>query len=199
MRASAAVASILARLRTMPASCISASFFAVAPARDLLGIEAVERGAEGRALAQDRDPGEPRLEAVEHELLEQRPVVVFGHAPFLVVIGDIERIGARPGAALQAVRALAPPSRCAAAFLFRALGILFRVGFTLFGPERGAVQACLAVPFDRPGISPIDFRPSFANSRTLAMTFRAVRADKTDAGQTVRWSRWTSPSSWTAT
>ena len=75
------------------------------PARDLFWIEAVERDAEGRALAQDRDPGESGLEAVEHELLEHRLVVIFGHAPFLVVIGQVKRIDARPRTAHEAVGA----------------------------------------------------------------------------------------------
>ena len=105
MRASATVASILARLRTMPASSISACLLRRVPAHDPLRLEAVEGGAEGRALAQDRDPGQARLERVEDELLEQRAVVVFGRSPFLVVIGEIERIGAGPRAAHEPVGA----------------------------------------------------------------------------------------------
>ncbi len=72
-------------------------------AHDLFRLEAVEGGAERLALAQDGDPGEPGLKAVEDELFEQRPVVPFGHAPFLVVIGDVERIEARPGTAVEPV------------------------------------------------------------------------------------------------
>ena len=71
---------------------------------DDLGPETVEGGAEGVALAQDRDPGEAGLETVEDQLLEQRPVVPFGRAPFLVVIGDIERVFAGPGAAARGRR-----------------------------------------------------------------------------------------------
>ncbi len=72
-------------------------------ARDLLRLEIVEGAAEIFALAQDGDPRQPGLEAVEHELLEQRAVVPFRHAPFLVVIGDVERVLLRPRAALQPV------------------------------------------------------------------------------------------------
>src|SRR5262249_40931523 len=68
-------------------------------ARDLLGLEAVEGAAEILALAQDGDPGPSGLEAVEDELLIERAVIVFGHAPFLVVIGDAERVLLEPGAA----------------------------------------------------------------------------------------------------
>src|SRR6266481_5940746 len=55
-------------------------------ARDFRGLEAVEGAAEIVAFAQDGDPGQPGLEAVENELLVERAVVVFRHAPFLVVI-----------------------------------------------------------------------------------------------------------------
>ena len=72
-------------------------------ARDLLRLEAVEGAAEVVALAQDGDPGQPGLEAVEHELFVERAVVVFRHAPFLVVIGDVERVLLRPRAALETV------------------------------------------------------------------------------------------------
>src|SRR5262249_52259416 len=45
-------------------------------ARDLLRLEAVEGAAEILALAQDSDPRQPGLEAVEDELLVERAVVV---------------------------------------------------------------------------------------------------------------------------
>src|SRR5579864_6862945 len=72
-------------------------------ASDLGGFEGVEGAAEIIALAQDGDPGEAGLEAVENELLEKRAVVVLRHAPFLVVIGDVERILPGPGAAWASV------------------------------------------------------------------------------------------------
>src|SRR5262249_330312 len=72
-------------------------------ARDLLGLEIVEGAAEILALAQDGDPGEPGLEAVEDQLLVERAVVIFGDTPFGVMIGDVERVLPRPGAAALAV------------------------------------------------------------------------------------------------
>src|SRR5947209_17106468 len=66
-------------------------------------IEAVESSPKGFALAQDGDPGEPGLETVEDQLLVERTRVPLGHAPFLVVIGDVERVVRRPGAAVAAV------------------------------------------------------------------------------------------------
>src|SRR5690348_17821513 len=71
--------------------------------RDLLRDKIVEGAAEIVALAQDGDPGEPGLEAVEDQLLIERAVVIFRHAPFGVVIGDVNRILARPGASRLAV------------------------------------------------------------------------------------------------
>ncbi len=68
-------------------------------ARDQRRVEAVEGALEIRALAQDGDPGEAGLEAVQDQLLEQLAVALDRHAPFLVVIGDIERVAAAPGAA----------------------------------------------------------------------------------------------------
>src|SRR5262249_40838735 len=60
--------------------------------RDLDGVEIVKGTAEILALAQDRDPRQPGLEAIEHELLVERPVVEFRHAPFFVVVSDVKRI-----------------------------------------------------------------------------------------------------------
>ena len=73
-------------------------------ARDFLRVETVEGGAEGGALAQDGDPRQAGLEAVERELLEQGAIVPFRDAPLLVVIGEIERVDPRPRAAMQARR-----------------------------------------------------------------------------------------------
>ena len=103
MRASACVASILARLRTMPGSAISASPSSRRPSARSFPARSRRTRSKRRALAQDGDPRQARLKAVEHQLLEQRAVVLFGHAPFLVVIGDIERVHARPGAAAEPV------------------------------------------------------------------------------------------------
>ena len=69
-RALVIVASTLRRLRTMPASAISRSTSRVVVRRDRLGVEAVERRAERRPLAQDRRPGQPGLERLQAEPLE---------------------------------------------------------------------------------------------------------------------------------
>src|SRR5262249_18618868 len=66
-------------------------------------IEAVEGFAEALALAQYGDPGETGLKAIEDELLVERPVVIFRHAPFLVMVAHIERVKLRPRAAVKSV------------------------------------------------------------------------------------------------
>jgi hypothetical protein len=53
-------------------------------------------------------------------------------------------------------------------------------------------------PFDQPGIALINFASSLSNSRAQAMTFRAVRADKTEAGQVVKFVEMDSLNSWMA-
>ena len=63
------------------------------------------------ALAQDCRPGEARLEAFEHQPLEERPVVVAGDAPLLVVVGDHQRVGADPFATLPRLGHPAASSR----------------------------------------------------------------------------------------
>src|SRR5581483_2368974 len=65
-----------------------------------MGIESMEGFAEIFPLAQDSDPGEAGLETVQHQFFIKRPAVIFRHAPLFVVIGDIERVFAGPGAAL---------------------------------------------------------------------------------------------------
>jgi len=74
--------------------------FRLAPARDGRGVEPGEGGAEILALSQDRDPGEPGLEPVEDELFPERAAVPLRHAPFGVVVGDIERVVPAPRAAV---------------------------------------------------------------------------------------------------
>src|SRR5690348_3202728 len=72
-------------------------------ARDLFRPEIVEGTAEIVALAQDGDPGQAGLEAIEDQLLIKRAVVVFRHTPFGVVVCDVDRVLPRPGAADLAV------------------------------------------------------------------------------------------------
>src|SRR5713101_2368720 len=64
-----------------------------------LGVEPVERLEETGALVQDDAPGEPGLEAIEHQLREQVPVAVERYAPLFVVIREHQRVVAtRPAA-----------------------------------------------------------------------------------------------------
>ena len=65
---------------------------ALAEARDRFGIEAGEGGAEVLALAQDRQPRQPGLEALEAQPLEQAALVGDGPSPLLVVVGDVGRV-----------------------------------------------------------------------------------------------------------
>src|SRR6516162_2251688 len=87
---------------------------ALAVTRNFFGVETVERAAEVLALAQDRDPRQSGLESVEDQLLIERAVVVFGHAPFGVVIGNIERVLLGPRTARQVVELNAWCAHCAA-------------------------------------------------------------------------------------
>ena len=69
-------------------------------ARHRLGVEAGEGGAVTLSLVQDRRPRKPCLRAFEHEHLEEMPLVPRRDAPFLVVVGDVERVAfGNPGAA----------------------------------------------------------------------------------------------------
>src|SRR5262249_46215581 len=77
----------------------------VSVVRDLLELEAVERAAEVLALAQDRQPGETRLEGLEDEPLIEPHLVVQGPAPLTVVVVDVFGCAQRPEAARPAVRA----------------------------------------------------------------------------------------------
>src|SRR5262249_8402845 len=65
--------------------------------------EAIKSPTKVVALAQDGDPRQAGLEAIEHEFFIERPIVEFRHAPLFVVIGDVERILFRPWTAVQTV------------------------------------------------------------------------------------------------
>src|SRR3990172_12007675 len=56
------------------------------------GVEPVEGPAVILPLPENRPPGETGLGAFQHEELEQLPVVVHRHAPFLVVVRNHQRI-----------------------------------------------------------------------------------------------------------
>src|SRR5436190_6083827 len=89
-------------------------------ARDFCRVEIVKGAAKIIALAQYRDPRQPGLETIEDEFFIERAIVVFGNAPFGVVIGEIKRVFARPRTAYQAVgmqaRRFAHATVCFAAF-----------------------------------------------------------------------------------
>ncbi len=73
---------------------------------DLLEVEPGERLSEVLALAQDRQPGEPGLEPLEDELLEETAVVVDREAPLGVVVGLVLGRRGAPEAARDAVLTL---------------------------------------------------------------------------------------------
>ena len=149
-------------------------------AHDLFRIEAVEGGAEGVALAQDGDPGQAGLEAVEDQLFEQRAVVPFGHAPFLVVIGDIERILARPGAAAAPVGVQDGRRECAAAF--SGLGAAFSLRrFIADSPTRAGKIARLARLRQAAQNSSSCAYRAASWRRGRSLDFGAVIADMVDA------------------
>ncbi len=66
-----------------------------------LRVESVERVAVPVAPAQDRDPGEAGLGALQAQQFEQPMRVAHRHTPLEVVIGDVERVGTGPSAARQ--------------------------------------------------------------------------------------------------
>ena len=65
---------------------------------DRVGIEAGERRAEVLALAEDRQPGQSRLEALETQSFQQAALIRDGATPFVVVVGEIELVRRRPAA-----------------------------------------------------------------------------------------------------
>ena len=81
------VAATLARLRTMPASSISRSTSRSSNAATARDREAGEGRAERRPLAQDREPGQPGLERLQGQPLEEPVVAVHRPAPLVVVVG----------------------------------------------------------------------------------------------------------------
>ena len=87
----------------------------LAEARHHRRVEAGEGPAEPLALAQDGEPREARLEALEAELLVQADVVHDGPAPLVVAVVHVARVLAGPPAAGAAVGAGAQPLVHAAA------------------------------------------------------------------------------------
>src|SRR5438094_2064815 len=72
-------------------------YFSRVVTSDLLRVEIVEDPAVMLPFLQDRVPTQAGLGAFENEELEQGPVVVHWHAPFLVVVTDGEFVSG-PGA-----------------------------------------------------------------------------------------------------
>ena len=64
----------------------------------LLGVEAVERMAVGFAFAQNRQPAEAGLSALEHQKFEQAPVIVQRDPPLLVVVAHVQKVVSGPRA-----------------------------------------------------------------------------------------------------
>src|SRR6185369_14891237 len=67
-------------------------------ARYLLGLEFAEGSPEVVAFAQYGDPGQSGLESVQNKFLIERSIIKFGHAPFVIVVGDVERVELGPRA-----------------------------------------------------------------------------------------------------
>src|SRR5439155_8254062 len=70
----------------------------LAESRHFPHVEVFERLPEIVALAQDRNPAQPRLEALQHQHLEDLPVVMDRYSPHLVVILTVQRILPAPPA-----------------------------------------------------------------------------------------------------
>jgi hypothetical protein len=89
--------------------CQEAHDVAFAKRRDPVGVEPLEGGPKALPLAQDRQPRQARLEALETEPLVQPPLVPYGTAPLLVVVGVVPLVGRLP-AAFYATSTLTTPS-----------------------------------------------------------------------------------------
>src|SRR6185295_14347318 len=70
---------------------------------DAIDVEPGKRLAERGALAENRQPAQAGLKAFEADLLEEAAIVGDRRPPFLVVIGHVERVVARPPAAGETV------------------------------------------------------------------------------------------------
>ena len=80
-------------------------------ARDLADVEVREGLSVMLTLLQDGDPGESSLRAFEDELFEELSVVTHGYAPFVIMIGDIQRIVSAPEATRLRLGHVRPWSR----------------------------------------------------------------------------------------
>src|SRR5919198_2680653 len=71
---------------------------AIAETRHGVRVEARERAAKVLPLAEDGQPREARLEALEAETLVEPALVRHRTTPLFVVVGDVERVARRPAA-----------------------------------------------------------------------------------------------------
>jgi len=110
----------LRRLRMTPASRSSSRPSFCRSAR-LWRIESIKYFAIPRALLQDRVPTQSRLRAFQYQELKPCVLVMHGHTPFLVVIGDVSSLCA------QAQRALV-----ICCFSFMVFVVPFSPNFSLF-------------------------------------------------------------------
>src|SRR5271169_6204256 len=67
---------------------------------DFARIEAVESGSIGGSFFQNGNPAQTRLSAFQYQEFEEKAVIVYGHAPFFIVVSDQMGI-ACPGAPLN--------------------------------------------------------------------------------------------------
>ena len=63
-------------------------------------VELVEGGPVIFPFTQDGDPAQPGLGAIQDELGIKQLIIIYGYAPFFIMILDKERVGARPAAAI---------------------------------------------------------------------------------------------------
>src|SRR5260370_11454103 len=100
-------------------------------ARDFLRIEPVKHFAIPRALLQDPVPPQPRLRSFPYQELEPLVFVMHGHAPYLVVIGDVQ-LTLRPGTTWSGDLLVSRHGHC---------GFTPRKVFTFFPATRQATAA----------------------------------------------------------
>ena len=67
-------------------------------ASQYIGVISGQFGRCGVWIAQDRDPAQPCLGSLQTQFLKKSAVIVLGHAPLLVVVGQIKRIRPAPPA-----------------------------------------------------------------------------------------------------
>lgn len=70
---------------------------------DFARVEVVERLSEVFAFMEYCYPRKPRLHSLKYQHLEELAVVMLGATPFVVVVGYVYRVGARPFAAVDVV------------------------------------------------------------------------------------------------